>query len=237
MSQDKLVKTIEVYETTDYAKFSFVKGNRKTRPGHVRSIQLSMLKHGNRMIDEPAEVTKDFKLHDGQHRFEACKSLGYPFSYTFRDNSTVPDIRVSNAYRENWNWRDFATSYRDELNNAHYRQFMELVDEFGYNFRILLAYCTGVTSHSYGKGRAFLDGDFVMNDYEKTSEQLQMYSDIVDICKIRKPQLAIAVYKFINTSTYDHARMLGKVLAHKTALNNCYTENDFLYTLQDIWRA
>lgn len=241
MSNDKIAKVVNVYETTDYDKFQLIVGNRQTDKGHVRSLQKSILDHGNLTIDDPIEVDQDFNVFDGQHRLAALKALGMPVYYVFREHPTVQSIRIANSNRKNWNWQDYATSYRDELNNQHYAQFLELFEEFKYNFRILLTYC-GENAHS-GRTEAnsalrkFIDGDFVMKDYDKTYEQLTQYQELSEAAKIHNREFAIASYRFMQNSTYNHAKMLDKIRAHRTALANCYLTLDYLYTLQDIWRA
>lgn len=246
--KDKVVKTVDVYETTDYDKFTLVKGNRKPDKGHTQGLKLSMIEHGNLTVDDPIEVNEKFQVFDGQHRLAALKKLGLPVYYIFRDKPTIQDIRIANSNRRNWNWHDFATSYRDELANVNYAQFLKLREEFGYGFRILLTYSgadepnltPNKTAPRNNKGtnvQRFLAGDFVMKDYDKTRELLGMYQEVAEAAKLNNREFAIAFYRFAQTSTYNHAKMLEKVRAHKTALAGCYLTTDFLYTLQDIWRA
>lgn len=236
LEKDKVAKTIDVYETKDYDKFSIVKGNRDVDIGHVRSLQRSMLDHGNRLAEEPIEVGKNYEIFDGQHRFEAAKNLGFPIYYIFKERTTISDIRIANSNRKNWNWYDYATSYRDDLRNENYKQFLMLIEDYGEPFGVTLKY-TGTEDFKKTALRRFLDGAFIMKDYEKTQRLLGMYQELSDVAKVHNREFAFACYRYMQTSTYNHSRMLTKLRAHRTALNNCYFENEYLLTMQDIWRA
>ena len=81
---DKVVATFNVYQTKDYDKFKTIKGNRNIDEPHVRSLQRSFLENGNRMDQEPMEVTDDFAILDGQHRFTGSKRLDMPVCYIIK---------------------------------------------------------------------------------------------------------------------------------------------------------
>jgi hypothetical protein len=235
---DEIIKTINIYKTTDYKKFSYVNGNRDVNESHKQSLEREMLDSGNFLIDDPVEVDKDFRIFDGQHSFEAAKSLKEPIYYIIDDKPSMDKTRRSNIHRRNWNWYDFATSYRDEKNDPNYRMFLELINDFGERFSVTLQYCTGSGAKSGGSEmRAFNVGEFVMQDYDKARKMLGQYQELSEAARVHNREFSIAAYKFMQSSTYNHARMLEKVQAHKSALNNCYLESDYFYTLQDIWRA
>ncbi len=239
-NNDKVVSTIKVYETTDYDKFTPIKGNRKLDKGHIRGLQKSIIDNGNRTADDPIEVSEDFKTLDGQHRLAALEALGYPVYYRIKELGTVKDIRIANSNRANWSWYDYATSYRDEQSNKDYAEFLELANDFtklSKNFNVIIAY-SGFGSGKRNKiTRSFLDGDFKMKDFERSRELVGTYEELAETAKINNRQFSMACLKFIQTSTYNHQHMLGKLKTHKSALANCYIESDYLFTLQDIWRA
>ncbi len=235
-NQDKVVKTINVYETTDYDKFSKVLGNRSVKQGHARSLQKEMLDHGNYLIDEPVEVNKNFKIFDGQHSFDAAKTLGLPIYYQISDNVNVSKIRLRNSNRKNWDWLDFAESYRDEEHNENYRQFLQLIEDSQEKFSVVLFYC-GVQSRTSKQTKDFLNGDFIMKDFERTQKMLGEYQELAETARVHKREFAFACYRFMDNSTYNHAKMLAKLRVHKDILKSVYLENEYYFTLQDIWRA
>ena len=67
------------YQTNNYSKFSTLESsNRDANPQHVEKLKKSIQEIG---LITPIQVDKDFVIVDGQHRFHALKSLGYPITY------------------------------------------------------------------------------------------------------------------------------------------------------------
>lgn len=236
LNEDKVVKTINIYETTNYDKFSKVIGNRKVNKGHAASLQKEMLEHGNYLIDEPVEVNKDFKIFDGQHSFEAAKDLGLPVYYQVVENVSVPKMRLRNSNRKNWDWLDFAVSYRDEEHNENYQLFLQLIEDYQEKFSVILFYC-GVQSRTSKQTKDFLNGNFIMKDYERVQKMLGQYQELADTARVHNREFSFACFRFMNNTTYNHAKMLAKLRIHKGVLKNIYLENEYYFSLQDIWRA
>lgn len=237
---DKVIETTPIYQTTNYDQFHRITGNRDPDEGHVKALMESMRENGNLTYEDPIIITKDKGIFDGQNRLEACKRLGYPVAYKYRKNATVKGMRISNTYRRNWNWYDFATSFKNETNNPHYSDLLQLHEEYKLPFGVLIAYCIGMTSHSAKWLReVFFKGDFQITDINRTREMLDIYQDYAEAARVKNRDFANAAYRFISTktSTYNHPHMLTKIKTHRKSLLTCYFEQDYLSTLQEIWRA
>lgn len=234
---DEVVKTTPVYRTTNYKQFKKINGNREPDPGHVNALVKSMVENGNLTEDDPIEITKDWGVFDGQTRLAACERLGIPVCYKFREGGTVKEMRVANTYRRNWNWVDYAVSFRDEQNNPHYRDLLELHAEYKLTFGILMTYCDIPAYDARWLRDVFFKGDFVITDLTNVRKMLDAYQEYVKITDIKSRNFARAVARFMKNPTYNHHNMINKLRIHKKALNNCYLEQDYLFTLQDIWRA
>lgn len=237
-NNDKIVKTVNVYETTDYSKFIILPGNRKVDKAHSRSLQRSMLTYGNRLDDNPIEVNKNFEVLDGQHSLDAARELNFPVCYVIRQNANVNDIRIENTNRKNWNWYDYAVSYRDNDKNINYKQFLDLIDNFHQSFRITMQY-TGFGSHGEDNNGAgvFIAGDFVMSDYGHAQDLLQKYQEISAAAGTHNREFAAACYAYLKKPTYNHEIMLAKVATHKRLLAGSFFTSDYIANLQEIWKA
>lgn len=240
-NQDEVIRTVNVYKTTDYKKFKDFKGNRDVNKSHARALARAMALYGNWLIDDPVEVDKDFRILDGQHSFDAAKACKQPVYYIITENQNLATIRQRNSNRRNWNWFDYATSYASE-GNKHYQQMLDLAKNFKENFSVLTLYTTGSRAGKIGKAeqsplRDFVEGNFVMPDYEKAALLLEQYHELTKIVGERSREFAFAAYRFMTNGVYNHAQMKQKLHAHRAALTNCYLETDYLYTLQDVYRA
>lgn len=240
VNNDSVVQTTSIYQTTNYDQFHKIKGNRNPDEGHVKALMESMRENGNLTYEDPIIVTKDKGIFDGQNRLEACKRLGYPVAYKYRDNATVQGMRVANTYRKNWNWYDFATSFKNEQNNPHYADLLQLFEEYKLPFNVLVQYCCGRgRMSSKWLHEVFFKGDFQIDDINRTRELLDMYQDFAEAARCKNTDFSRAVYRFTSnaSSAYNHQHMLSKIKTHRKSLLTCYFEQDYLAALQEIWRA
>lgn len=77
-------KSMEILETDDYSRFKFIEGNRPISAANVAKLKQSLQRNG--WIEfEPAKVTEDMMVVDGQHRIVAARTLGIPVKYTIVD--------------------------------------------------------------------------------------------------------------------------------------------------------
>jgi hypothetical protein len=78
------VQTIlTVYESTDYDKFK-IAANRDVKESGVRQV-MKTLQKDNMLKYNPIQISSDWYVVDGQHRLEATRRLGIPYSYIVLD--------------------------------------------------------------------------------------------------------------------------------------------------------
>ena len=68
----------QVNSTNDYLKFKTLKGNRNVNKLHVRRLKESFKEA---YLLSPIIVNQNFEIIDGQHRFEAAKSMELPINF------------------------------------------------------------------------------------------------------------------------------------------------------------
>ncbi len=117
----EIIQTTEsrqILTTSDYSRFSFIKGNRDINKGNVIKIIDSIRKYGYD-YDNPIEVDSEFRIIDGQHRFEALKELGLYIPYVIKDFLGLTYLIVKNSAVKAWNTFDMIKSY-STLNYVEY---------------------------------------------------------------------------------------------------------------------
>ena len=163
-NNDKMV----VKKTKDYSMFSLLKRNRVTDDKAINNLVVSIKKYGQL---QPIIVNQKLEVIDGQHRFEACKILGYEVAYLISDDATINDVVLINNTQKPWNYRDYIRtfSHRDHWNHGEYRRLEKYMDTYGFTFNICLNLLVG---HFQAGGatnpkKAFEAGNFKIKSLEK----------------------------------------------------------------------
>lgn len=96
---------MEIKKTTDYTLFKKLEGNRDVRKKNalVKSITEMDL-----TMYSPIIVSEDFRIVDGQHRFEACKELGLPIYFLVMPSKNAERAMiVLNKCQSQWRNEEF----------------------------------------------------------------------------------------------------------------------------------
>lgn len=124
----KKIETIgKVYQTTDYDQFKRIEENRPLRmTGSHWKMLLESIRENGQLA--PAIVNGRNEIIDGQHRLEACRITGSPFTYIVLAGGEFDDIpEVNNSVI--WKLVDFIRAYAIH-GNVNYQMMQTLLDEF-----------------------------------------------------------------------------------------------------------
>ena len=107
------LKTIK--KTDLYTRFHYIGDNRPVGAKHVKDLAKRM-QQAFLLTYEPIVVTNEGGIIDGQHRFEAARSLGLPIYYTETDwgdadPRTEQMIIILNTTSRTWRQDDFLRHY------------------------------------------------------------------------------------------------------------------------------
>jgi hypothetical protein len=130
------ISNVVVYQTTDYTKFSMVKGNRGLNQNKINKI-ISEINAGNNMLPyypiQVQETSNKIDILDGQHRFFISRKLKQPVFYILvHENKTMADIAKVNSNVEKWNQKDFINCYITQ-GNQHYVQLQQFLEDYKIN--------------------------------------------------------------------------------------------------------
>jgi len=122
------------YQTSNYSKFVLIEGNREINPRHVEGLKKSIQKIG---LITPIQVDKNFRIGNGQHRFYACKALGYPITYQLlKDDIDLEKIMIDiNINNENWNNDDFCNRWAKKEQKENPTSYMSMPYNIFQQFR------------------------------------------------------------------------------------------------------
>ena len=206
------------YQTSNYSKFVLIEGNREINPRHVEGLKKSIQKIG---LITPIQVDKNFKLGNGQHRFFACKALGYPVTYQLLpDHIDLEKIMIDiNINNENWSNDDFCNRWAKKEQKENPTSHMSMpynIFQTCRNFKlhhktlIILIYGSYKDAYSnlYRSGKLELEneeqiGNLTLKSHLKASDLntaiLQShlvicrpgYSTIMDLAKLGKKAIFI----------------------------------------------
>lgn len=118
-----------IHKTNDYSMFKHLKENRSLDPRIVKE-KIKILVTRNKMKTNPIQVTKDFYIIDGQHRFEACKLLGLDVYYIVDEDFMPMDLQVLNNSTNKWDSKDYIKFFAEQ-GNKNYQDIRRICSENG----------------------------------------------------------------------------------------------------------
>lgn len=230
------VPSSKILQTVNYKMFTNMPGNRAINPRHVRQLQTKMTANGNLTQHFPIVVNEKMEVIDGQHRLQALKELNWPVFYRIEKYLTVATVRNINQATMNWSWFDYAVSYA-ELGNDNYQRFLDLANEFGFTFGILLAYC-GSPQESKSKGNnSFKEGDFKLSrqSYKEAEKDLLEYQKLSEAAKHGSNVFARVLLRCMHHPNYDSERMFKRLSKHGKNMPSFISETDTFRAIEDIY--
>lgn len=162
----------QIYETDDYSMFRKLAGNRYTK-GEKKIIQ-SISDVG--YVRNPILVNEKMEIIDGQNRFEALKTLGYPIQYIMQAGIGLRECRALNIGQTNWGTWDYIESYAAQGNES-YQRVKALIVEFRKTYRLEAILSFAVPTQICGSSfcsKAIKDGKVILSQegYETARARL-----------------------------------------------------------------
>ncbi len=220
----------QVYTTKDYFLFKSIDGNRSLNLLHLNSLKESMK---DKYLFTVIIVNENHEIIDGQHRFEAAKSLGLPLNYVVCKGYGLPEVHRFNQNSKTWTMDDYLTGYCD-MEVPEYLRYKAFKDAYGFGHTESLS----LLGHSYnGKGyRAFFNGDLKIKNYKKAcenAEKLLMLAPYYEGYKRRSFVLAI-LSLFLNPN-FEFTELISKLKLQPTALQDCTSVEAYKILIEEIY--
>ncbi|MGG7162970.1 ParB N-terminal domain-containing protein [Clostridium ihumii] len=198
-----------IYETYDYEIFDKVNGNRVINPLNYTKL-LKSIEEKQLLI--PICVNDKLQIIDGQHRFEACKTLNKPIQFYISDDYTIEDVMRANQVSKNWIRVDFLNLFISR-NNENYIEFARILDIYKINITDLLkvfAYVQDISlkdlSRDFDKGYFFSEGKELVENFFIALEDFKLFN------KYRTTQFVGAFMKLYFHNSYSHEKMKDRLI-------------------------
>jgi|6_EtaG_2_1085325.scaffolds.fasta_scaffold87071_2 hypothetical protein len=208
---------IPIWESKDYEKFKFYKGNREMLQGHIATLQESF--EQKYISPSIIFINEKFEIIDGQHRFCACKNKGLPIQYIILKGAGFKEITLLNTSQKNWKKEDFLNFYC-EMEKDSYLFLKKVIVEY----KVSLNVCGYFIDEQWGRAgfgdnrrSAFRQGCFEMNLQKKNSliDMISKYVLIRDYWKFSKnASFCRALRKILLNRVLDWNRLYNKCDKH-----------------------
>lgn len=236
----------QVYTTNDYTIFAQIEGNRVVNKLHVERLKTSFQKS---YLMSPIIVNHKYEIIDGQHRFNAAKSLGLPVNFIVTNGYGLREVQMLNANMKNWKKQDYLHAYCDLGYDEYLRmkQFMHDFPDFGISVaeQLLTNTVKGVNNRRRvaiidgkrtGKIRNFQEGELIIPDLDlayDNAEKIMMFKPYYD--GFNRTVFVSAMIGMFKHENYNHSQMIQKVKNNPTALTHCSNATQYKILIEEIY--
>ena len=222
----------EILETNDYGQFKFMDANRDYSDQHVLAIKRSFEETGNFTRVKPIVVNENLEIIDGQHRFIACKELGYPVYYTIVTGAGVDVARAMNILHKGWTTDDYAKSYA-ATGDINYITYNRLKEEYGVSHTVMMS-AVGVAHRGF---KDFREGAFIIRDENEVRANLDAITGCAEAAGFTTVDrsFGMAIAKFLKNEQFDPKRMMARLKAAPHLIRAYSTVDEWTRTLEEIY--
>jgi len=224
-----------VLRSKDYNIFKSLEGNREVNKVHVDRLKKSF--EGGYLLN-PILVNSKMQIIDGQHRFNAAKSLGLHINYIICPDYGLKEIQVLNSNMKNWNKNDYLEGFCD-LGNEEYIKFRDFKNEFTqFNFSCIEQLIVNNTHAN--RGSYFKDGDLKVFDINQSRKFAN------DILKIKsfydgfgRRSFVAAMITILKIEEFEIERFIRKLEVCPNKLHHCANVTQYRALIENIynWKA
>jgi len=221
-----------VLKTNDYGLFSFIDGNRDINKSQLSRLSQSI---NEEYIPVPIIVNEKKQIIDGQHRFEAVKTLNKPIYYIEVPGLKLPEVHRLNNNSKNWTATEYMNGYA-KLGYPDYIRYREFKNKykFGHNETMtLLLHRRNRPSDSF---RVFREGLFSIDSYPnavKSAEKIIAVKPYYDGYKRRS--FVFALVQLFQNEEYNHAEFLHKLSFQSVKMVDCTNTKQYVSLIEDIY--
>lgn len=231
-----------INQTKDYSIFKQHPLNRAVNQRHVENIKKSML---NRLTPTYIKVDKEFRIVDGQHRFEALRQLGYPIKY-IQDDFTTEDMKNENTNKKNWGLPEFVDHYA-KSGVESYQKLLFLSKFHNLSLGVIINIYKDYSNHDSVRANSvnksnnninskILNGyfDFDSNELDIKITRIKKVTNNFKLKTIPR-NLIYAIIRLLKRKDYNHERMIHKSETFPQLYRKCIKIDDYVEMLEDIY--
>jgi len=222
----------EILSTNKYNKFKLHQKNRKINYSKVEKLAAAIDKN-NLLPIYPIVVSPKFEILDGQHRFEAAKSVKADVYYIISDiNYGIENVADSNNFQSHWKLEDYINYYVADGKEPYIK-----LTELAKKYKAQITYVSNI--HGIAKiTQQIKDGSYQFPNYQETITMLRDAKAIgveLDFKFWYRRDFLRAITYINKVNGYSKLRMQQKLIAHKEMLVRCFTAEDYIKLLESIY--
>ena len=179
----------------------------------------------------PIVVNKKYEIIDGQHRFDACSTLGKPIYYIVVDGS-LKEVQILNQNSKNWKSEDYILGYCD-LKMPEYIWINNFMKENKFSAEMAALICT--KNNSGNVSVVIKSGNLKISNKDEANimaNYFHKYRKLFDGAFTRRFVEAIIIAD--KTNGFSHDKLLQKLSYQSDKLKSCTTSRAYLAMLEDI---
>jgi hypothetical protein len=232
----------QVFTTNDYSKFKVLHGNRLVNDSNLNRLIRSFKE---KYLLSPILVNEKYEIIDGQHRFNAAKSLNLPIYYIMIYGYTINEVQILNTNSRNWTKIDYLNAYCD-MGNSEYlklRQFMIDFPEFGIasSEAIVTNTTRGINSRNLihqkqGRMKNFEEGKLKIHNIDEAyliANKIKAFAPYYN--GFNRSGFVATMITIFKNENYNNDLMLRKLQMQPTALKHCADVSQYKILIEDIY--
>jgi len=234
--------TVKVYQTTEYARFKFINGNRELNEQKINRIVGDIEAGIDVLMYYPLVVRERdgrLEIDDGQHRFYISKKLKRPVYYIIApEERKLVDIAKINSNTEKWKVKDFIHCYVQQ-GNEHYVKLHEFMTVYELSATLVMKLLGDGEPGNGGGGRdnaqKFQRGEFEVKYYEeavKIAEACRLFKDFKNW---KSASFFVAVYRIMKAEKVTLDDLVEKYNAYKDQLTEQPGPKEYIANLEIIY--
>ena len=241
---DFIEKVSEVNETKQHDLFCFVKGNRGVNQSHVNKLIAKIKRKNLREIPiyvGPMNKDGKYPILDGQHRFEAYKTLDLPIRFIIVDYMTINDVPSMNSTKLSWGNKDYLQRYvdKDMPSYIYYKKFMETYT-LDNKFSVVTTILNGVYKRERGLEVDFVDGRFDISDTGKqNAEKIGVFlGNVFDVLgkEVKNSFFIFALLHAISHKNFNKEHFVGKLKKRSKMFSGCVNTLQWYDVIKKVYK-
>lgn len=160
---------MDVYATSNYEIFHFLKGNRQLNNSHVKKLKQSILEHGW-IRSSILTIGRGMIILDGQHRLQALKEIFKEIGKKYEIFYVVNDVDLISVQalqtQRTWKMHDYMMSFI-ELGNDEYLKFKIFKETYNLTFTAAIIITLNISGVAGGFREKFIYGNYKCPNWEK----------------------------------------------------------------------
>ena len=233
-TQFKKVENSEVLETLKYNLFKFDVKNRPVTEEKVNFFVKQFRSGKFYMVEFPIIVDSNLLIIDGQHRFEAAKTLGMPIYFRYANTLTmdsVTDVQINSG----WSTNDYIHAFIKQK-NQNYVILYRFIQRYKISATVAVSILSQV-QHGGMNRAGFYEGTFKVVDEEKSHKQANAINKIGEAAfGLNKHRaFCMAVVSIINHPDYEEKRMLSQLGKYSSLMKRHMTVENYIRNLEEVY--